>query len=170
MAAIQRSLVPTSWLRAWYICSLLIFIPDCSFVILRPRSLPGGDLAYLFEIFNVYAEIDLLFSDTQDRTLKFIYTLNGLDILFIIILMLCLRGQSHRPGYAVACICREVFLFTKTFLYILYSWQFILPSWRLSISLLNSLWCVIPVTIVLAVHNRLTTAFDKLNSTASHKD
>ena len=39
--------VPT-WVSAWLIISGLVCIWDASFVLLRPRSLPGGDLAHVF--------------------------------------------------------------------------------------------------------------------------
>lgn len=135
-------------------------LPEWVFIMLRPRSLEGGDLAFLFPIFNFYATKDSLFHDHYDLTVKYIYYLGGFDLVVLIFLMVRFRDLRYHPAFAVLSICREVLLFTKTAIYVMYSWHFIVPSWRLFITALNSQWCFIPVVITFAVKNRIVAAFD----------
>lgn len=150
-----------SWARAWYIANLFILIPDWLFVMLRPRSLTGGDLAHIFSLFNVYARVDTLFAKTDDAALGCIYILSFFDILFVLYICLNFKSSSHHIRFVLLCFCREMFVFTNTLLYLMYSWPFIIPSWQIPVTMLNSQWCIIPIAIVTQLCSRIIVALEK---------
>lgn len=50
-----------AWLPAWLALSGLIVIYDASYCLLRPRSMPGGDLFHVFKPYKLYGEADQLY-------------------------------------------------------------------------------------------------------------
>jgi hypothetical protein len=58
--------VPT-WGKIWLISSALICAWDCAFVLLRPRTLPGGDLhTPWFSPYATYIEVDRSYQDMEN--------------------------------------------------------------------------------------------------------
>lgn len=151
-------------LRTYYLISLLVLIPDWIYIVLRPRTLEGGDLAPFFKLFNLYAEKDPLFRDTQDRTLKYLYFLGTFDLIFISTLWWSFPDNKSDISFAVYCICREIFVATKTALYVLYSWKFIDRSWRVPIAVMLGLWLYLPLLVVWVIKNHLVHSFLVLNN------
>ncbi|CDF34661.1 unnamed protein product [Chondrus crispus] len=145
------------WIRLWYIVNLFVLIPDWLYVVLRPRTFEDGDLGWLCKIFNVYAKIDTLFLDESDKFLKFTYFLGGIDILLCLYLTISFNTQKTQASFAVLAICRATSVCTKTLLYMIYSYDFILPQWRLAIYLLFSPFCLFPLAVILNVSTRLTS-------------
>lgn len=47
--------------KTWLLISSIICTWDASFVLLRPRSMPGGDLHKYFAPYSLYVEIDKLY-------------------------------------------------------------------------------------------------------------
>lgn len=148
-----------SWIRTWYLVNLFVLIPDWMYIMLRPRSLEGGDLAYLFRILNIYARVDKLFSDYKNKFVHYIYLLGTFDIAICFYLWASFQRNAATPAFAIACICREVFVSTKTALYLLYSFDFIAPRWRVPVYLMNSLFVLLPAVIVWQVSRAILDAF-----------
>lgn len=163
MASIQSSKQPfvPSWIRIWHIINLFVLIPDWTYIYLRPRSQEGGDLAWLFPIFNIYARFDSLFRDS-DRAVGCIYLISVIDILIIIFLCTSFQLNARKPWYALLVIVRAVFVMCKTLLYVLYSVPFIAPNWRFPILFMNSQWIIVPVIVALAVSRRVVQALDSV--------
>ncbi|KAL0945404.1 hypothetical protein HGRIS_000896 [Hohenbuehelia grisea] len=46
------------WISAWFILTAPIMIMDAFYCLLRPRSMTGGDLHWMFPIYELYQEID----------------------------------------------------------------------------------------------------------------
>lgn len=144
-------------------------VPEWLFMMSRPRSLEGGDLAHLFPLFNFYATKDYLFRDYSDRTARYIYYLGGIDLIVLMFLLFRFRRFQCHPAFAVLSICREVLVFTKTAIYLMYSWRFIVRSWRLFVTVLNGQWCLFPVIITVSVTNRIVAAFDAMENRLTEK-
>lgn len=150
-----------SWVSSWYIFNLVILIPTYLFLSLRPRSLPGGDLAEYFGIFNFYIRADTLYGKIDDSALHCMYILGLFDTLFVLYICLNLRSSSHNPRFVLACFCRELFLLSKTLFYIMYSWPFIIAPWQIPVSILNGQWCIFPIVIITQICSRFIVALEK---------
>lgn len=148
-----------SWVRTWYLINLLILTPDWTYIKLRPRSQDGGDLAWLFPLFNIYARADSLFRD-EDRAVECIYSISAIDLLIVLFLFVSFRANAQKPWYAILAIVRAVFVATKTLLYGLYSVPYITPKWRLPIFLMNGQWFVVPCIVICIVSHRIVQALD----------
>ena len=136
------------WFRWWYYCNVFILIPDWIFIIFRPHTLTGGSLATYFSLMNLYAKYDTLFADTSDPLLLIIYTIGALDILFVIYASLFFSTSKSHPSFVVMAIVREAALLAKTYIYVAYSWSFILDPWKIPITIMNSTWIVVPLLMI----------------------
>lgn len=158
-ASSPTTLLP-AWVRIWHLVNLLIITPDFLFITLRPHSLTGGRLAFLFPAFNLYATKDALFFDTSDLTTRCIYVVCGLDVLVVFYLVLAGARTRRRPSYALLCMAREVSVATKTAVYLMYSYYFIVPSWRVGTTIMNGTWVWIPLLVCLAIGSRISKALE----------
>lgn len=143
---------------------MFILIPDWLFIMLRPRSLAGGDLAWMFPMFNLYAQVDELFVLYELKVVKYIYMLGGFDILFCIYLFASFIANESKPSFAVLAIYRAVFVFTKTLIYLMYSYDYIVPAWRIPVLFINGQFCIFPLLVLWHVSNRLIAAAKDSNS------
>jgi hypothetical protein len=151
-----------NWFQAWYLLNLVVLPFDWLFIVLRPRTLEsrGGDLAYLFPMFQVYARLDYLFDDTDDDLVYYIYhVFQPLSLLIISFLAFRLR-RAASVSVALLCIVEAVCTATKTLLYLLYSWRHIVPVARIPISIMNSSWVLVPMLITYKTVNIVASASD----------
>lgn len=169
MNGIHSRFVP-AWLRTWYIVNAFVLTPEWMFMMLRPRSLTGGDLSFLFAVFNLYGTKDSLYLKYDDLAVFYIYVLGGIDIAIVCVLLILFQAHSHRPDFAIACMCREVFVGTKTAIYLLYSLVFIDVEWRVPITLMNAQWCIIPAIATFAIQRRLVAALTHKAHNGQHCD
>lgn len=141
----------------WYLVNLIVLPADFLFVVLRPRSLAsaGGDLAYLFPVFQTYAELDYLFADVHDRFLNIVYHIcQPIDLLCIAYLCVNAREMVSIET-AMLCIAEAMFCATKTFIYLCYSWAFIIPVARIPVTIMNSTWAVVPMLLTVKVYKAI---------------
>lgn len=127
-------------------------------MMLRPRTLEGGDLAWLFPVLNLYATVDKLFAKYEDKTVSYIYAVGAIDTLFVFFLFAFFSSKAQSPYFAVLAICRSASVATKTLLYLLYSWEHILPAWRWPVAAMNGQWIILPVFVILSISKRLNAA------------
>ncbi|KAI8093868.1 uncharacterized protein BX664DRAFT_330782 [Halteromyces radiatus] len=52
------SSTPSTWIRAWFLISSLVVYWDAAYCLLRPHSMEGGSLNYVWRPYNLYAKID----------------------------------------------------------------------------------------------------------------
>jgi hypothetical protein len=62
---ISRSSLP-AWVVIWLLLSLPLIFWDIGFVLLRPHSMPGGELAFLWAPYEKYITVDLGYADVQN--------------------------------------------------------------------------------------------------------
>eukprot|EP01087_Luapelamoeba_hula_P012506 TRINITY_DN348_c0_g1_i1.p1 TRINITY_DN348_c0_g1~~TRINITY_DN348_c0_g1_i1.p1 ORF type:complete len:182 (-),score=32.59 TRINITY_DN348_c0_g1_i1:64-609(-) len=65
MAGAVARRVPT-WIWVWLLISFLVTLWDSFFVLLRPRSFPGNDLAWIWPPYHLYIEVDHRYKDLND--------------------------------------------------------------------------------------------------------
>lgn len=159
----RKDPIVPQWVWTWYLINVFVLIPDWLFIMLRPRSLTGGDLAWLFRIFNVYAEIDQLFKDQSHNIVWCIYALSTIDIILLSFLFATFSSRMHKPSFALLAMCRAVFIATKTAIYLLYSIDHIAPRWLVPVNIMNGQWVFVPALIIWQVSAKLLARIDNPN-------
>jgi hypothetical protein len=157
------------WIRAWYLVNIIMVLPfDWLFVILRPHSLAGGYMARFFPVFQLYAELDTLFANLSDTFLLFMYGIfQPVDMAVMAYLAYQLRKHPVPLGVAMVCVCEGVFCFTKTTLYVVYSWPFIVEHARVGISILNSAWALVSCLVSFSTCRAIFSAAAVYDAAAS---
>ncbi|CAE6507255.1 unnamed protein product [Rhizoctonia solani] len=54
----EKGLKNRTWISAWYVVSAFIIAWDVSYCFLRPRSMVGGDLHWIWKPYALYAQVD----------------------------------------------------------------------------------------------------------------
>jgi hypothetical protein len=62
MGTATRTRLPR-WILVWFALSMPLILWDVSFVLLRPSSMPGGRLAFLWAPYAKYITVDLSYGD-----------------------------------------------------------------------------------------------------------
>ncbi|BGP00858.1 protein of Emopamil-binding family [Rhodotorula toruloides] len=52
---------PPAWVAVWFVVSTLLVAWDTGYVLLRPRTMPGGDLFWFWKPYELYAKTDLVY-------------------------------------------------------------------------------------------------------------
>lgn len=121
----------------------------------------------MFPLFNIYARVDALFVQYELKIVKYIYILGGFDILLCMYLYAMFHANTSQPSFALLAICRAVFVSTKTVLYLMYSFDYIVPAWRIPVYIMNVQWFIVPVFVLWQVSDRLIAAVKGSNSKES---
>lgn len=104
-----------SWLVYWVAISTAIVCWDFTFVLMRPDSLPGGKLNWLYAPYNLYISIDKRYGDMEDSFGLAQTWLNvGECSLAIIGLML---NRARNPSALLVILIMQTMTFWKTVLY-----------------------------------------------------
>ncbi|XP_072039839.1 uncharacterized protein [Amphiura filiformis] len=108
--------LPT-WLTVWLTVAVVVVIWDASMVLLRPHTLPGGKLNWLYFPYNLYITIDLRYGDMEDSFGIAQAWLNVVEIFIGIgaLIMNYLRKPSTLLVTLVVC----TMTFWKTVLFLL---------------------------------------------------
>ncbi|GAA5974132.1 hypothetical protein JCM11641_003455 [Rhodosporidiobolus odoratus] len=56
---------PPRWISLWFWISTLLVLWDAGYCLLRPRSMEGGDLFWLWSPYSLYAETDLVYGQAM---------------------------------------------------------------------------------------------------------
>uniref|UniRef100_A0A0M3IRZ6 DUF5658 domain-containing protein n=1 Tax=Ascaris lumbricoides TaxID=6252 RepID=A0A0M3IRZ6_ASCLU len=103
------------WIEIWLWFSTVICTLDISYTMLRPATLRGGSLGTLYELWNVYSDIDLRYADKNDIVTMATGRLMTIEIVMnIIALILAYRGSRHA---LLTAFTSSAFVFWKTLLY-----------------------------------------------------
>ncbi|XP_001633783.2 uncharacterized protein LOC5513583 [Nematostella vectensis] len=141
----------------WLSLSTVIVVIDGLVVILRPRTLPGGDLNYLVKPYNLYFPVDKRYADMEDTFGVGQSWMNLVEaFLNIIALSLHLRSSTFSAIMALI-VCTMTW--AKTILYFLVSTElcggahYIAHNpWKdliLFYYLPNGIWIVVPLICML---------------------
>jgi len=167
VVTMSTELVP-GWARAWYLFNLVICPGDVLFIMMRPRSVKGGDLEWLFTPFNYYCTLDSLFCDESNKIVFYIYLLGLLDVLLNLYLLATFKANIRKPSFALLAVWDGVFVATKTAVYLMYSQDFLLPTAKILVTAMNSMWFFFPLLIAWGASNRMIRAVnDSLTSKKS---
>lgn len=91
----SSQVLPT-WLVAWLIIASPVVVWDFSFLLLRPSSLPGGDLHWLFQPYSLYIEIDRRYNDMEDTFGLAQAWMNAVEVLLsYVAVIMHFRGDTR---------------------------------------------------------------------------
>eukprot|EP00955_Chlamydomonas_euryale_P114833 366307-Chlamydomonas_euryale.AAC.1 len=62
--------IAPGWLTPWLVISGVLVVWDAGYVLMRPRSMPGGDLFWLWRPYPLYASVSQLRTHTRDGAAK----------------------------------------------------------------------------------------------------
>ncbi|KAJ8502933.1 hypothetical protein ONZ45_g11294 [Pleurotus djamor] len=116
----MTTLKPRTWISLWFLITAPIILWDAGFCFMRPRSMKGGDLHWLWSPYAIYQEVDLLYSvqaleegngfTSAQALLNVIETLMNLMYLYMV------HVKASPAGYLVGFAAIAMTL-SKTILY-----------------------------------------------------
>jgi hypothetical protein len=155
---------------AWFLIGGLICTFDGLFVLLRPRSLPGGDLATsgplapIFQGWHKYIEVDKRYADMDDAFVVLQSYLNMFEIavgfIAVALSLSGARAMAHRVAIVISAITME-----KTILYLALDYAeglkytkhndtfTLVTMWLIP----SCLWILFPLMVIVSSFSRLGT-------------
>ncbi|KXJ26473.1 uncharacterized protein LOC110240530 [Exaiptasia diaphana] len=152
------------WIVLWLFLSSILVVLDALFVLLRPRTMPGGDLNFFVSYYNIYIDIDRRYGDMKDGFVIGQSWMNLVEVFLNCIgLMLNMKSSVYTQPFVLIA---TTMTFSKTVLYFLMSsplcfgdmyftglswlkfvFLFIVPS---GFWVVFPLFCIISITLQLA--------------------
>ncbi|KAI8638610.1 hypothetical protein BD408DRAFT_422822 [Parasitella parasitica] len=166
------------WIRTWVLFSSLIVIWDFGYCFLRPLSMEGGSLNFLWKPYNLYAKIDYFYGlpayNSQDGFTGAQALMNVIETLLNFIYLGLLKNENVNVGQAnLIGFSAALMTLSKTVLYWLVEpfsgYQHIGHNGMKDLILLwivpNGLWIVVPSLIVCRLGKDI---FRRLNVNSKH--
>ncbi|KAH7714200.1 Protein Y38H6C.16 [Aphelenchoides avenae] len=137
---------------------------------LRPWTTHGGCLEHLFYLWNIYADVDVRYSDPSDITTMATGRLMMAEIVLDVIALVMHRRRSRHTLLTV--FMTSAFVFWKTLLYLV---MYInvpegnrsyfadgTPAWKIAAVfwLPNGVWVVLPLAVMARLWNDLAVPVD----------
>lgn len=117
MAGTQFNVGLPGWLVGWFLVASPIVLYDATFLLLRPRTLPGGDLNWLWRLYDLYITVDKRYGDMADT---FNIAQAWLNYVEVILSLLAVWLHWRRDGRSVPlAFLALAFTFWKTTIYML---------------------------------------------------
>lgn len=107
-----------SWMFWWNIISIVLLLWDASFVLLRPSSLPGGPLDFLFPGYSLYTEVDTSYGDMEDFFVPAQSLLNLFEVLLHTSALIMYTRENTRPRATIIEFAASAMTCSKTVLYL----------------------------------------------------
>lgn len=112
----NRNQLP-GYMVIWFYVTAVICTIDASFIVFRPRTLPGGDLHKYFSFYKYYIYTDQRYGDTGD---SYVYTQSLMNYAEVILNIITLVYHYKRKATTrLLAFTVTVMTFWKTVLYIL---------------------------------------------------
>ncbi|GAX79822.1 hypothetical protein CEUSTIGMA_g7262.t1 [Chlamydomonas eustigma] len=166
------------WIKFWMGISGFVVLYDAGYVLMRPRSMPGGDLFSIWSPYELYARVDKLYSREAmlagDGFNKAQSILNLAEVsLHFLSLYLWSKPRLQSQGDVLA-FGSQLMTLWKTVLYWLndfcrpegqrYTEGSDLMTWLLVYMLPNVVWLIVPSFTVYALGQRLISKMPKTTS------
>ncbi|KAF8908123.1 hypothetical protein CPB84DRAFT_1959313 [Gymnopilus junonius] len=159
------------WISAWFILTVPVIFWDAGYCLLRPRSMKGGDLHWIWAPYALYQEVDYVYGipalergdgfTNAQSVLNIIETLMNISYVY-------LAHVSEWPGAPLIGFGAALMTVSKTVLYWLQEYfcgfcaigHNTLPDLLLLWILPNGLWIVVPTFIVLRLGKDLASSLN----------
>ncbi|GAA5936839.1 hypothetical protein JCM3775_002722 [Rhodotorula graminis] len=116
---------PPWWVWWWFVVSTILVAWDTGFVLMRPRSMAGGDLHWLWSPYALYEKVDLVYSrswyDRRDGFTSAQAIMNIVESVLNIVYLWLARRES--PEAVLVGFTGATMTSAKTILYWLRDWQ-----------------------------------------------
>lgn len=147
------------WVAVWLLISSILVTIDALFVILRPRTLPGGKWNYLFPHYNIYIHVDKRYADLND-TFNYGQSFMNLAEMCLNIIALIMYNKGKVGLSVLVAFMVSTMTFSKTVFYFLVSSElcggqhFVNHNdWKSAVFLYiipNGIWIVVPFLSMVA--------------------
>lgn len=147
------------WALVWFAVTAAIVTWDVGFVLLRPASLPGGSMHWLWVPYDLYLTVDRRYAEIGD---DFVVAQSWMNLVEVGLALLVLRFRARPVGLLLA-FAVALMTTAKTTLFGLTElasgcasighaplWKQILLFW-----MLNGIWVVVPASIVVVTGRRI---------------
>jgi hypothetical protein len=151
------------WIWIWFAISIPLVLWDIAFVLLRPYSMPGGSLAFLWAPYAKYVTVDLSYGDLGDG---FVWAQAMMSAGEIALGLVGLAMAWRRPRPLATLLVFSVSLLTcaKTILILLIQvvthgesvGHNALPDLLLLYLVPNGAWVVVPALVAVSTGRMLT--------------
>ena len=157
--------------KLWLFISSIIVTWDYLFVLLRPATLPGGNLNKFWKPYSKYIEIDTLYKSESDRFIIiqsyfniFETLLNFTCLLMIFFMSKSVKWQVFNGLFTLICIS---FTFWKTAIYFIYDDVFINYNTNTHELILlflipNSMWLIGPIASMIDIIRRFIRVLNEI--------
>lgn len=111
----MKNTIP-KWILCWLVISITIVSWDVSFLLMRPNSLPGGELFFIWEVpYLKYISVDHSYADMDNAFIKGQALMSIIEI-FIAVAALIINGRGNIPTAAVLIFSSTLLTSAKTLL------------------------------------------------------
>ncbi|VDM44946.1 unnamed protein product [Toxocara canis] len=111
----QKRRVFPLWIEIWLSVSTILCTLDVVYTMLRPITLRGGQLGTLYELWNVYSDVDLRYADKNDVVTMATGRVMIIEIIMNIAALIMARRDSRHA--VLTAFTSSAFVFWKTLLY-----------------------------------------------------
>merc|ERR1711879_483618 len=153
---------------AWFVLSFPVCLWDALFVLLRPRTMPGGDLAWFWGPYETYIAVDRRYQDLNDGFNIAQAWMNLFEIAVgLVALFLHFRGRQSAHLFAFSS---QLMCFAKTVIYFLSDhvtgWAYTkhndLQSFWLLFAIPSGVWLVFSLWTVIVEGRYLAKALNRV--------
>ena len=150
------------WIHIWFLLSTPLILWDISFVLLRPRSMPGGSLAALWGPYAKYVTVDLSYGDLHNGFVPAQALMTCLEVLMLLVAALA-AWRGRRPLSTLLIFGASLLTSAKTLLIFVIELvthgEHVGHNSAKDLILLyllpNSLWVVVPALVAWVTGRRL---------------
>lgn len=151
-----------AFVKYWLFISSIIVTWDYTFVLFRPRSMPGGDLHHIWSPYKLYIQIDTLYGKSNDLFIIVQSWFNMFETflsLFCFIVLCFKNPKLNIFGALLAMVCSS-FTFWKTCIYFAYDNEFVNHQTNyfnliFLFYIPNSFWIIMPFLSFFLVGRRI---------------
>ncbi|KAH9039130.1 hypothetical protein EDB85DRAFT_2072564 [Lactarius pseudohatsudake] len=153
-----------TWISAWFLLSTPVVLWDAFYCLMRPRSMVGGDLHWIWEPYGLYQEIDYVYG------IKALQENNGftsaqafLNLIEIAlnVFYVYLAHVAKYPAASLVGFASATMTLSKT-------------TWVVYYIIPNGFWIVVPTLIVFKLGKDIASSIDvaarELRKRAKGKD
>ena len=143
------------WALVWLVLSTLIIEWDISFLLLRPWSLPGESLGFLWAPYTTYLSVDLSYGDLDDSFVMAHAMMSALEVLIAVLALMLYASKRYRVA-TLLVFSTSLLTCAKTLLILLlecvsgfaHTGHTPLDVWLSVYFLPNIVWVVMPALVV----------------------
>jgi hypothetical protein len=151
------------WITGWFALSLPLIAWDVSFVLLRPLSMPGGPLAFLWGPYEKYIQVDLSYGDLANPFVRAQALMSVAELVLALVALGLAHGTRRRALGTLLVFTAAVLTAAKTLLIFMIEavsglahvghnslsdliWLYVVP---------NGVWIIVPFLVARATGHTL---------------